>query len=131
MKTALVYGAGFIGGHLVIFLLSYVIHHWLPLYRGSLPFMKIFYFGAIFTSSNLVGVVISAANRQMLGLYQGGIIVVISYILVTLLSSYSKPIIWYAYVNISIQFITFICTMVISYCLIRSDMKKSPELLYS
>ena len=107
-----------VSGPFILFLLNYVINHWLPLYRDSIPLMTIFYIGAVFASSNLVDVIISAANRPSLLLYQNVLILVIAYIIFSVFSS-SKPIIWYAYIVLVIQVIKLVSSILINYIIVR------------
>ena len=93
---------------LVPWLAGYVIKWWLQAYKNSLPLITVFYIGAIFTASNIVGIVINAANRQRLCLFQAIFMVLICFLGYQQVSHHKMGLMWYAYINIGAQIINFL-----------------------
>lgn len=100
-------------------LARFVIDHWLPDYKASVSLILIFYIGTIFTSGNIVGVVIIAANRQILALYQAGILAGFSFVGYVIVSRYYLSVEWYAYVNIITQIISFLVNTSICFYVVK------------
>lgn len=94
---------------------SFIINRWLPEYKDSISLMPIFYLGAIFTAVNITGVVINAANRQILIFCGTAFVVAICFVGYALVSYYAMTIKWYAYVNVAGQLISFLIVTGISY----------------
>ena len=101
-------------------LAGFVINRWLPDYHGSLPLISIFYLGAIFSSANITGVVINAANRQILCLYGAAFMAFMAFVGYVLISQYKLELEWYAYVNVSVQIVNFCLLTGISYYLAKN-----------
>lgn len=117
MVSLIIIGSMFLFWPIVPPLADFVINRWLPDYHRSLPLISIFYLGAIFTSANITGVAILAANRQILSLYQTAFMAFICFIGYLLISHYNMTIKWYAYVNVAVQIIGFFMVTGISYYL--------------
>ena len=98
---------------------KFIIYHWLPAYSESIELITIFYIGAIFISANIIGLVYNVANKQMLQLYLGMFIVLLSLLGYTFVSYYKMQMVWYAYVNTSSQIIYFFLNMVICFYLTK------------
>jgi len=98
---------------------GFVIDHWLPDYKASMSLILIFYIGSIFTAANIVGIVINAANKQVLALYQAGIMTGLSFVGYLMVSHFFLAIEWYAYVNITTQIISFLVNTSICFYLVK------------
>lgn len=118
MVSLIIIGSMFLFWPIVPPLADFIINRWLPDYHRSLPLISIFYLGAIFTSANITGVVILAANRQILSLYQTAVMAFICFIGYLLVSHYNMVIKWYAYINVAAQILNFFAMTGISYYLV-------------
>jgi O-antigen/teichoic acid export membrane protein len=94
----------------VFFGSKFIIQGWLPKYIGSIELITVFYIGAIFISANIIGIVYNAANKQIIQLYMGILLVLLSFVSYTVISFYSMPIVWYAYINTTFQIIYYLLT---------------------
>src|SRR3972149_2941133 len=70
--------------------------------------------GAIFTAVNITGVLINAANRQILIFCGTAFVAAICFVGYALVSYYAMTIKWYAYVNVAGQLISFLVVTGIS-----------------
>lgn len=102
---------------------SFVIGKWLPAYRESIPLIVVFYLGAIFTTANIMGVTINAANRQVLCLWASILMVIICFLGYSVVAIKGFPLICYAYTNAAAQIVNFLLMLGISYFLVRKTEK--------
>lgn len=107
-------------GPLLVLLCGYVIDRWMPVYHESIPLISVFYLGAVFTSANITGVVMNAANRQKLILYVSAIVTSIGFMGYLIVSIRGMSMIWYAYVNAAVQILSFLIISATSYRLAKN-----------
>ncbi len=105
---------------LVPFFARLVINFWLPAYQDSLRLILIFYLGSVFTAANIIGIVVNAANRQVLCMVQSIGLVIISFPIYLLISHNHMPLDWYAYANVILQILNFLTMIGISYYVIKN-----------
>ena len=125
MVSLIIIGSMFLFWPIVPPLADFIINRWLPDYHGSLPLISIFYLGAIFSSANITGVVINAANRQILCLYGAAFMAFMAFVGYALISQYKLGLEWYAYVNVAGQILNFFAMTGISYYLVSVQKRQS------
>lgn len=108
-------------GPLLLLLSGWVIDRWMPVYRDSIPFISVFYLGAVFTSANISGVVMNAANRQTLILCVSAIVTSIGFMGYLIVSIRGMSMIWYAYVNVAVQILSFLIISATAYLLAKNS----------
>ena len=110
--------AGLFCWPLFLLILKYILLNFLPLYKDSIPLMHVFYWAGVIMIGNRFSVIFNIKNKQHFLLIQSIAILILTFITFILISSFSKPIEWYAYSTIFIQLINLITAIILSYKII-------------
>jgi len=101
-------------------LIEFVVPMWFPQYKNSIPIITIFCLGAAFTSANVFGATIIAANKQVFSLISCVIITFFCLISYVVTARYGGGMVFYAFINVGAQILGFLLNCGMSYFFARS-----------
>jgi len=106
-------------GPFIVFILSFIIKGWLPLYLEALPLISIFYVTSILIAANLSDIIYVASNKPILMFYQNLALVLLAFMVFIFISS--KPVIWYAYAVLILQLLKLLSSLLINFLIVRNS----------